>query len=125
MSSLLIETPEARAHHVSVSEDSLIIDLADGRTIIAPLGWYPRLWHGTLEERSHFEIISDGTLIHWPDLDEDLSVAGILAGRRSGESPQSLKKWLAQRTASQVVATREPAYALRESAEEYNADEGV
>jgi len=60
--------------------------------------WYPRLWHGTPKERHHLEIIGDGTLIHWPDLDEDLSIAGILAGRRSGESPQSLKKWLAQRS---------------------------
>jgi len=58
----------------------------DGRTIIAPLVWYPRLWHGTPEERNNFEIIGDGSIIHWPDLDEDLSVAGLLAGRRSGES---------------------------------------
>ena len=125
MSSLVSEIQEAKAQKVGVSEDSLVVDLVDGRTTIAPLAWYPRLWHGTPDERQHFEIIGDGALIHWPELDEDLSVAGILAGRRSGESPQSLKKWLAQRTASQVVATREPAYALRESAEEYNADEGV
>lgn len=125
MSFLGIETQEARAQRVSVSEDSLIVDLVDGRTIIAPLAWYPRLWHGTGEERGHFEIIGDGTLIHWPDLDEDLSVAGILAGRRSGESPQSLKKWLAHRAAPSIETTHEPAYALRESSEEYDADEGV
>jgi hypothetical protein len=97
MSSLAIEIEEARAQKVVVSEDSLTIDLVDGRTITAPLLWYPRLWHGTPKERHHLEILGDGTLIHWPDLDEDLSVAGILAGRRSGESPQSLKKWLSQR----------------------------
>jgi hypothetical protein len=100
MTSLAIEIQEARAQKVVVGEDSLTIDLVDGRTITAPLLWYPRLWHGTPEERNKLEIIGDGTLIHWPDLDEDLSVLGILAGRHSGESQQSLKKWLAQRTTS-------------------------
>ena len=98
MNSLAVEIQEAYAQRVTVSEDSLTVDLVDGRTIIAPLGWYPRLWHGTPEERSKFEIIGQGTIIHWPDLDEDLSVAGILAGRRSGESQQSLKRWLQERT---------------------------
>jgi len=91
------EIQEARAQNVTMSEDSLTVDLMDGRTITAPLLWYPRLWHGTPKERSNFEIFGDGTLIHWPDLDEDLNVSGILAGRRSGESPQSLKRWLAER----------------------------
>ena len=99
MNSLVIEIQEARAQNVTVSEDSLALDLTDGRTIVAPLIWYPRLWHGTPAERQNFEIIGDGTLIHWPDLDEDLSVAGILAGHRSGESPASLKQWLSQRGA--------------------------
>jgi len=124
MSSLASEMQEARAQKVGVSEDSLVVDLADGRTIIAPLVWYPRLWHGTPAERGHFEISGDGILIHWPDLDEDLSVSGILAGRRSGESPQSLKKWLEKRAAPRIVPTREPAYALRESSGEYAADPG-
>jgi hypothetical protein len=69
----------------------------DGRTISSPLAWYPRLWHGKPEERSRFEIIGDGAYIHWPELDEDLSVAGILAGRRSSESLASLQQWLASR----------------------------
>ena len=99
MSSLVIEVQEIRAQDVTVSEDALAVDLADGRTIIVPLMWYPRLWHGTPEERGRFEIIGDGTLIHWPDLDEDLSISGILAGHRSGESQQSLKRWLQGRTA--------------------------
>jgi len=102
--SLAIEVEEARAQKVVVGEDSLTVDLMDGRTITVPLLWYPRLWHGTPKERNKLEIIGDGTLIHWPDLDEDLSVLGILAGRRSGESQQSLKKWLAQRTASSKQA---------------------
>jgi hypothetical protein len=99
MSFSVIEIQEARAQRVEVSEDALTIELVDGRVVMVPLTWYPRLWYGTAEERACFEIIGDGTLIHWPDLDEDLSVAGILAGQRSGESSQSLKKWLAERRA--------------------------
>ncbi|MEW6357728.1 MAG: DUF2442 domain-containing protein [Planctomycetota bacterium] len=94
MNSLAVDLQDARARQVTVSEDALTVDLTDGRTIIVPLVWYPRLWHGTLEERNHLEIVGDGEYIHWPDLDEDLTVAGLLAGRRSGESTQSLKKWL-------------------------------
>jgi hypothetical protein len=99
MTSLAIEIQEASAQKVTVSDDSLAVDLVDGRTIIVPLVWYPRLWYGTPEERERFEIIGEGTLIHWPDLDEDLSISGLLAGRRSGESQQSLKRWLKERTA--------------------------
>ena len=99
MNSLAVDTQEARAQSVMVSEDALTVDLVDGRTIIVPLVWYPRLWHGTPEERNHFEIFGDGAYIQWPDLDEDLTVAGLLAGRRSGESPQSLKTWLEARKA--------------------------
>ena len=66
----------------------------DGRTIIVPLVWYPRLWHGTSEERNHFEVFGDGAYIHWPDLDEDLTVSGLLTRLCSQESPQSLKRWL-------------------------------
>ena len=99
MTSLAIEIQEASAQQVTVSADSLTVDLVDGRTIIVPLVWYPRLWYGSPEERERFEIIGEGTLIHWPDLDEDLSISGLLAGRRSGESQQSLKRWLKERTA--------------------------
>jgi Protein of unknown function (DUF2442) len=84
--------PQAQA--VRVDEEVLRVDLVDGRSLIVPLIWFPRLWHGTLEERSNFEIVGDGTFLHWPDLDEDLSVAGLLSGFRSGESPGSLKEWL-------------------------------
>ena len=84
---------------IGITEDSLSVDLMDGRTIIVPIVWYPRLWHGTPEERNNFEIIGDGMLLHWPDLDEDLRVDGILAGRRSGENQKSLKRWLEKRKA--------------------------
>ena len=99
MSSLATEIEEARAQLVRISDEAVSVDLVDGRTIIVPLGWYPRLWNATSEERNNFEIFGDGAYIHWPDLDEDLTVAGLLAGRRSGESPKSLKKWLEARKA--------------------------
>ena len=94
MNSLAVETQEPRAQEVRVDEEALTVDLVDGRTLIVPLVWFPRLWHGTPEERRNFEVFGDGAFIHWPDLDEDLSVAGLLSGLRSGESPGSLKKWL-------------------------------
>lgn len=94
---MAIDAQEPRARNVTISEEALTVDLVDGRTIIVPLVWYPRLWHGTSEERNHFEVFGDGAYIHWPDLDEDLTTAGLLAGRRSGESARSLKKWLEAR----------------------------
>ena len=97
MNSLAAEQSEPRGRSVTVSEEALTVELVDGRTIIVPIVWYPRLWHGTAEERNNFEFVGDGAYIHWPDLDEDLTVAGLLAGRPSGESPQSLKKWLDSR----------------------------
>lgn len=97
MSSCAVDLQEPRAQSVCVSDDALQVDLADGGTIFVPLAWFPRLWHGTAAERNDFEIIGDGAYLHWPSLDEDLTVAGLLAGKRSGESPASLKKWLASR----------------------------
>lgn len=79
---------------MSVDEEGVTVDLVDGRTIIVPILWYPRLWHATPEERSQLEIFGDGAHIHWPQIDEDLTVAGLLAGRRSGEGADSLKRWL-------------------------------
>ncbi len=73
MTSSVAETQEARAQRVSVSDDALTVDLVDGRTIIVPLAWFPRLWHGTPEERRHLDILGDGAYLHWPELDEDLT----------------------------------------------------
>jgi len=84
---------------VSVSDDALCVDLADGRTISVPIAWYPRLAHGTPAERRNCRLIDGGEGIHWPDLDDDISVASLLAGRRSGESQASLKRWLTGRSA--------------------------
>ena len=70
------------------------MQLSDGRDISVPLSWYPRLVHATTEERIHWELIGSGQGIHWPDLDEDISVEMLLAGRKSGESRRSFKQWL-------------------------------
>lgn len=82
---------------VSLTDDALLLELADGRTIGAPLVWYPRLAHGTAKERNSWRLIGGGRGVDWPDLDEDISVANLLAGQPSGESLASLKKWLAAR----------------------------
>jgi len=71
---------DPRAVDVSVSEDDLMVDLADGRSVRVPLAWFPRLLHATQEQRSNWRIIGDGQGIHWPEVDEDLSVAGLLRG---------------------------------------------
>ncbi len=97
MNSSSASVREAKAQRVMVSEESLVVDLADGRTISAPLAWYPRLLHGTPAERDNWRLIGDGEGIHWPDLDEDLSVACLILGRRSGETSGSLKRWLEAR----------------------------
>lgn len=74
------------AQDVRVTEDELIVPLVDGRTISVPLAWFPRLLHATPQQRSHFELLGDGDGIHWPDLDEDISVAGLLRGVRAPKS---------------------------------------
>ena len=76
MNSLAIEIHEPRAQRVAVNDEALQVDLTDGRTIIVPLMWYPRLWHGTPQEHDKFEVIGNGAYIHWDELDEDLSVLG-------------------------------------------------
>jgi hypothetical protein len=86
-----------QAFHVEFLEDKLTVDLADGRTIIVPLPWYPRLLNGSPSERQNWKLLEDGRAIEWPDLDEEISMEGLLAGRRGGESEESLKKWLATR----------------------------
>ncbi len=85
------------AQSVHFSEDSLTVRLDDGRALSVPLTWYPRLLHGSQAEREKYELIGDGEGIHWPGLDEDLSVEGLLAGRRSAESASSLGKWIEKR----------------------------
>jgi hypothetical protein len=97
MSSSTTETPIVRAEAVTVTDHAVTVELSDARSISAPLAWYPRLLHGTPKERSDWRLVGQGVGVHWPALDEDISVENLLAGRASGESQQSLKRWLAQR----------------------------
>jgi len=86
-----------RAQKLVITEDSLIVDLSDGGSITVPLAWYPRLVHGTAEERSNWKWIGDREGIHWPDLDEDISVENLILGQPSGESQDSFRRWLEKR----------------------------
>jgi len=97
MTSSAIEIIVPAAVNVTVSEDTLAVDLSDGRTISVPLSWFPRLVHGTQEERSEWQLIGRGHGVHWPRLDEDISVEGLIAGKASGERGESLERWLAGR----------------------------
>lgn len=97
MSSLANEIRTVTARDVSIGEDTLTVDLEDGRRISVPLAWYPRLLYGTVEERNRWRMIGKGEGIHWPDLDEDISVENLLLGKPSGESQHSLKQWMEQR----------------------------
>lgn len=101
MSTLVLEH-ECLAQKVVFTEDSFIVYLNDGRNISVPIIWYPRLLNGNKQELENYELIGDGEGIHWPDIDEDISVEGILAGRRSGESQSSLDKWL-KRKYQQII----------------------
>jgi hypothetical protein len=94
------ERRPALATRVEVSEDTLSVDLTDGRTIAVPLAWYPRQAHATAEERKSWRLLAGGQGIHWPAIDEDISVANLLAGQPSAESQASFKKWLASRAKS-------------------------
>ena len=97
MTTLTLET-DPIAIEVTVTEERLIVGLADGRSIAIPLEWYPRLTHGSPEERQNWQLLGDGYAIEWPDLDEHIGIEGLLAGRRSSESKTSLDHWLATRS---------------------------
>ncbi|HLE15542.1 MAG TPA: DUF2442 domain-containing protein [Anaerolineales bacterium] len=97
MNSLEIEIQLAKAKHVSITEDTMSVDLSDGRTISVPLAWFPRLVHGTQNERERWRLIGQGEGIHWPDLDEDISVANLILGKPSSENNRSLNRWLEER----------------------------
>ena len=86
-----------RVINVMATDDTLSVDFEDGRTVSVPIGWYPRLAHGTPTERANFEISSAGYGIYWPDLDEDIGVEGLLLGKKSTESPTSFERWLQRR----------------------------
>lgn len=92
-----LPTPTALAVNVMVKDESLAVELADGRVISVPLVWYPRLVHGDEGERNNWLLLNQGGGIRWPALDEDISVENLLVGKPSDESQASLKLWLAGR----------------------------
>jgi hypothetical protein len=98
MNTLVTEIRISKAQYIEISQDELSVELVDGRTIVVPLVWYPRIFNATDSERNNWRLIGNGEGIHWPDLDEDISVEHLLAGIPSGESQQSLQKWLQMRT---------------------------
>jgi hypothetical protein len=93
----VVEIEVPNAERVAVTEDTISVDLNDGRTISVPLAWFPRLLHASPEERKNWRLIGKGQGIHWEDLDEDISVEGLVAGKPSGESQSSFQKWLSGR----------------------------
>ena len=86
-----------RVVNVTIDDDTLSVDLEDGRTVSVPIGWYPRLAHGTPAERANFQISGAGYGIHWPELDEDIGVEGLVLGKRFTEGPASFARWLQRR----------------------------
>lgn len=108
-STVEIEVPKAET--VTVTEDTLTVELSDGRSISVPLAWFPRLLHASPAERKNWRLIGKGQGIHWAEIDEDISVEGLLAGKPSGESQSSFRKWLATRRSRQ---TRRPSGRLRQ-----------
>ncbi len=97
-----IELNVSAAEQVTVTHDALIVDLSDGRSITVPLAWYPRLMNATASELQNWRLIGKGYGIHWEELDEDISVEGLLLGKPSGESQTSFKRWLSGRVSASV-----------------------
>jgi len=97
MTSSVVDLQHVRVTTLAVSDELLTAELSDGRTISAPLSWYPRLCHGTAEEREDWRLIGGGRGIHWPRLDEDISVENLVLGQASSESQTSLTRWLKNR----------------------------
>ena len=103
MTTSIVELAIPGAISVAATEDTLTAELTDGRTISVPLAWYPRLLHATPEERANWKLFADAQHIHWPDLDEDISVEGLLAGRPSMEGAGSFQRWLEAKRAGRPL----------------------
>jgi hypothetical protein len=97
MSSLMTEIEVSNAVEVKVDDKTLTVTLDDGRVLSLPISWYPRLYYGSQQERNNYRLIGNGEGIHWEDLDEDISIEGIIAGHHSQESQTSLDRWLKSR----------------------------
>ncbi|MBX3331738.1 MAG: DUF2442 domain-containing protein [Nitrospira sp.] len=100
MNTSAVEISVPVAESVRVTDDALTVELSDGRSLSVPLAWFPRLVYATPAERKNWRLIGRGHGIHWNKLDEDISVEGLLAGKPSGESHASFKKWLSTRKCS-------------------------
>lgn len=96
MTTLMLEI-EPVAIDVQIENKKFTVSLEDGRSFSIPFKWYPRLMHGTNAERQNWQLLGDGYAIEWPDLDEHIGIEGLLAGRHSSESKQSILRWLATR----------------------------
>lgn len=103
MTTLILDPKALQVLAVQITDDTLVVELADGRTVSVPLVWYPRLFHASCAERKDWRPVAGGEGIHWPMLDEDISVGGLLAGKPSGESLRSLRRWLDARAEPTVV----------------------
>ena len=115
MSTSSIATEMAAAKNVRVTDRTLVVELRDGRVVSVPLAWYPRLAEGSPGERRRWELLGPGIGIHWPDLDEDISVEGLLRGLPSGESAASLKTWRATRQRPAITYQPSPRQERRSS----------
>ena len=112
-----VEATSPTAPHIIVTAEELTAELYDGRIISVPLAWYPRLTYATQQERENWEFIGMGQGLRWPDLDEDISIEGLIAGRKSGESARSFQRWLEAKQAGLPVTIHEIRPAAKEDTE--------
>jgi hypothetical protein len=106
MNSSRVDSKSLVAADVRVTAETLAVDLSDGRKISVPPAGFPRLLSATPKERKNWRLIGDGVGVHWPDLDEDVSVGNLLAGKPSGESRRSFERWSARRGAATAKPTQ-------------------
>ena len=115
MTTLVLEK-EPVAVNLNVTGENLVVDLRDGRTILVPLEWYPRLLHASPKERRNWQLLGGGYAVEWPDLDEHIGIEGLVAGRRSGESRRSFQRWLDGRRGEASAKRRLPGSTTRRAA---------
>lgn len=106
MNSLILEIPIITVQNVDVSENDINVYLNDGRKLSVPIAWFPRLLNSTTKERNNWRLIAGGEGIHWPNLDEDISVENLIMGKQSGESQNSLKRWLKKRANKRIKVSK-------------------
>jgi hypothetical protein len=115
----LTEISISPAVDVSVTDEFLTVELADGRKISVPTAWYPRLMYGTPAERRKWSLCCSGEGLHWEALDEDISIKSLIAGRPSTENPAMIKKWMATRKNVYEIKRPKTSLAVAESPGKY------